>query len=83
MIYINALELINLCLREEILHEKDGMVCVYRSASATSPEGWCLEDKDILAKELMGDKEGQNALISALDKKGIKFMPTKYPMNGF
>lgn len=78
MIYINALELINACIENEILVEKDGGVFVYRNASANSKEGWYLDDKDILAKEIMADTEAQNALISALKEKGVEFIPTDY-----
>ena len=73
MKYINALNLLNLCVKHNILHEKDGGIFVYRNKGANSPEGWYLTDKDILSKELMNDARGQDALIDALNDKCIKF----------
>lgn len=78
MYYINALELINTCIQHDILKEKDGCVLVYRTASANSKEGWYLCDKDLVAKELMNDAEGQQILIDALKKKNVEFTPTDY-----
>lgn len=74
MIYINALELINTCIKNGILVEKEGYVFVLRKGK----KDWCLTDKDILAKELMDDKKGQETLISALRNKNVKFTPTEY-----
>ena len=69
MNYINALKLINTCIEHNLLHEENGGVFVYRKATPKSKEGWYLTDKDILAKELMKDKNGQETLISALKEK--------------
>lgn len=78
MIYINALELINVCVENEILQEVNGGVPVYRKATPTHKEGWYLTDKDLLAKELMQDTTGQNILITELKRKGVEFTPTDY-----
>ena len=78
MLYITALELINLAIENGVLMEQEGMIVVYRDASPTSEEGWYLEDKDTLAKELKESKEGQEAIISALREKNIEFKPTDY-----
>jgi hypothetical protein len=75
MFYINALHLINVCIDNNILKEKDKKVLVYRSGTPTSAEGWYLVDKDILAKELMNDKDGQDVLIEALKEKNVEFVP--------
>lgn len=73
MYYINAMKLINLCVQNNILNEKDNKIFVYRNKGEQSEEGWYLEPKDILAFELKDDKAGQEALISELKKKGIDF----------
>lgn len=78
MMYINSLNLINLCVKHNILKEKDGNIFVYRSKTETSKEGWYLEPKDMLAQELKDDKKGQETLISALKEKNIKFQPNTY-----
>lgn len=74
MIYINALELINACVENEILYEEKGYVFVLRKGE----KDLCPTDKDILAKELMKDEKGQQTLISALRKKNVEFTPTDY-----
>lgn len=78
MIFINALELINQCIEHNLLKEEDGKVFVYRNGTEKHKEGWYLTDKDILAKELMQDKEGQEILISALKEKNIEYTPTDF-----
>lgn len=80
MKYIDALNLLNLCVENEILSEKDGGIFVYRNAGEKSPEGWYLTDKDLLSKELMTDKEGQKVLIEALNEKGTKFEKMKFDL---
>lgn len=74
MIYINALELINACIENDILYEEKGYVFVLRDVK----EDLCPTDKDILAKELMNDEKGQQTLISALKKKNVEFTPKDY-----
>lgn len=78
MKYINALELINIALENNILTERDGGILVYREASHTNCEGWYLTEKDILAKELMSSEEGQKVIISALKKKNVEYTPKEY-----
>ena len=76
MIYLNALELINEAVKNDILEEKEGQILVYRKGTSQSKEGWYLSDKDIVAKELMNDEKGQGLLISALKQKNVEFKPT-------
>lgn len=84
MIYINALELINTCLDHGILKRYfnmdfyTGYVYVYKDAGKESKEGWYLENKDTLAKELMDNEEACGLLIDALKEKGIYFKATDY-----
>lgn len=78
MIYINALELINLCVKNGILQERDGEIFTYRSGTPKSKEGWYLTDKDLVAKEVMNDEDAQNQLIAALKEKNVEFTPTDF-----
>lgn len=74
MIYIDSLNIINLSIKHKILKENNhGNVYVYRDegSDGVNKAGWNLIDKDSLAKELMDDKNGQKALITALKNKGI------------
>ena len=76
MWYIDALFLINLCVKHGILQSRGSCVFIYRDAGANpeeSPEGWYLEQIDDVACELMNDEEGQRALISALQERGVAF----------
>lgn len=79
MYYINAMKLINLCVQNNILSEKDNKIFVYRNKGEQSEEGWYLEPKENLALELKNDKEGQEALILELKKKGINFQDHTMP----
>ncbi|MDF2880247.1 MAG: hypothetical protein K0R54_804 [Clostridiaceae bacterium] len=83
MIYINAIELINLCIEHDILKEENGEVPVYRQGTPKSKEGWYLTDKDTLAKELMNDEDGQNMLISVLKEKNVEFKPSHFDFELF
>lgn len=73
MFYIDALELINMSVKNGILKEQEGMVFVYRAKTNESNEGWSLTDKALLAQEIMRDEDGQEALINALKEKEIDF----------
>ena len=76
MIYIEAKKLVDLAVQHHVLNTQDGGILVYRHAGsdpAKSPEGWYLEDPEDIYHEIMGDTEGQNALIDALKEKGINF----------
>ena len=53
MRFIEALNLINLCVKHKVLAEMDGGIVVYRNGTETSPKGWYLERKEDLAQELM------------------------------
>lgn len=78
MIYINALNLINLCVKNKLLIEKDGKIFIYRNATLENEEGWYLDEKDFVAKELMNDEKSQRILIDALKKKNVNFIPKDY-----
>ena len=78
MLYINAVELIECCLKHGVLQTDYGRIAVYRSAGTNSPEGWYLEDKETVVREVMNDTEGQKVLIEALAQKGIMFKPTDF-----
>lgn len=76
MIYIEAKKLVDLAVQHHVLSTHDNGILVYRYAGsdpAKSPEGWYLEDPEDIYHEIMGDTEGQNALIDALKEKGINF----------
>jgi len=78
MFYINALELINVSVKNNILEESEERILVYRESTSKSKAGWHLTDKDTVAKELMNDEEGQKLLISALKEKNVDFIKTDY-----
>lgn len=78
MIYINALELINVSVENNILKEKEGKIFVYRAGTPKSKAGWYLSEKDFVAKELMNNEKGQRLLISALKEKNVDFVPKDY-----
>lgn len=79
MFYIDAIKLLNTCVKNNILHEDGGNIAVYKDSSNNSKEGWYLIPKDILAKKLMEDKDGQTQLIAALNKANVNFEPD-YPV---
>ena len=63
-------------MQHHVLSTHDNGILVYRYAGsdpAKSPEGWYLEAPEDIYHEIMGDTEGQNALIDALKEKGIDF----------
>lgn len=74
MFYIDALNLINLCIEHGILEqpEKDGYVLIIHK------NGPVLWEKDLLAKKLMLDFDGQGILLSALEEKNIQFEPFNF-----
>lgn len=74
MRYIDALKLINLCVQNNILKEIKGNILLYREGTPNSKEGWYLTDKDIVAKELMKDEEGQKKLVLELKKRNVEFI---------
>jgi hypothetical protein len=76
MIFIHVLELIDLCVKNDILQDMDGNIPVYRKGTDKCNEGWHLTEKHRLAQELMKDDGGQKALISALKGKNVEFIPS-------
>ena len=78
MKYINALELINLAVKNGMIKEKDGKIFICRKGTEKKKAGWYLEEKDLVAKELMKDENGQEIIISELKKRNINFVLTDY-----
>lgn len=72
MRFIEALNLINLCVKHKVLAEMDGGIAVYRNGTKTSPEGWYLERKEDLAQELMHDHQGIEALTTKLQELNVE-----------
>lgn len=71
-LYINMLQLLNTAVENNILAEKDGKIFVFRNSD--DDDGyWCLSDKDLIAKELMKDIEGQDIIKRSLEEKGVIF----------
>lgn len=76
IIYIEAKKLVDLAVQHHVLSTHDNGILVYRYAGSDPeqfPESWYLEDPEDIYHEIMGDTEGQNALIAALKEKGIDF----------
>lgn len=73
MKYIKALELINLAVEHNILHEQDGKVATYMQFEDNRKNGWYLVDKEYATQSLMRSTEGQSLIISELSNKGIQF----------
>lgn len=71
MRFIDALNLIQLCVEQEILQTVDGQVAVYRNGTHRCPEGWYLMSDHDLAQKLMSDPKGINALTTELQKRNI------------
>lgn len=78
MKFIHALELIDLCVKNEILQDVNGVIPVYRERNADNKEGWYLIRKHDLAQELMRDVEGEKLLISSLKEKNVDFLPSVF-----
>lgn len=74
MMYIKALELVNLALENEILHEKDGYIAIYRTFTDRE-DGWYLTPKEHVIQNLMRSEHGQSLIIDKLSSKGIDFVP--------
>lgn len=76
MIFIDAFNLINECVNNNILKQENDMILVYRKATETCKEGLYFTAKVDLAFEVMTDEYGQKKLIEELKKKGVLFKPT-------
>lgn len=72
MKYINALDLINLCIENDLLKVVDGYIPVYKEGENIK-SGWYGYNKEDLAQELMYDEKGYNYLIAKLKELGIEF----------
>ena len=85
MYFINARQLISECVANGVLHTIDGDVVIYREQGSSEefPAGWYKESIDDLARELMEDEVGQEALIGALREKGVEFKPLYDPIRWF
>ena len=76
MIYVEAKRLVDLAVQYNVLSTQDSGILIYRNAGSDPenyPEGWYLENKEDVYRDVMDDTEGQNALINALKEKGIDF----------
>lgn len=60
--YIEAIELVEKCVKNRVLQETESHIFIERTT------GWYLEPKDMVAKDLMYDKEGRDILTAALKK---------------
>ena len=74
MRFIDALNLIQLCVEQEILQTVDGQVAVYRNGTDRCPEGWYLISDHDLAQKLMSDPQGIDALTTELQKRNIPLL---------
>lgn len=79
MRFIEALNLINLCVKHKVLAEMNGGIAVYRNGTETSPEGWYLERKEDLAQELMHDHQGIKILTDKLQELKVETDSIWYP----
>lgn len=79
MLYIHALQLIDLCVKYGLLKEEDGNLLVYLNKTEQNEEGWFWMDKNLVAKQLMRDKEGQEVALQALNEKGVEYVPFNCP----
>lgn len=76
MIYVEAKRLVDLAVQYNVLSTQDSGILIYRNTGSDPekyPEGWYLENKEDVYRDVMADAEGQKALISALKVKGIDF----------
>lgn len=71
MCFIDCLNLLNLCVKNEILNCKNDLILICRKKD--SKENYVWEEISDVAQELMYDKEGQHILIEELKKKDIIF----------
>lgn len=69
MYFIDALNIINLCVDHQILTTHEELVLVQHE------NGPVLWDKSLLAQELMHDEEGQAVLLNTLKEKGVEHTP--------
>lgn len=71
MCFIDCLNLLTLCVKNEILNCKDDLILICRKKD--SKEDYVWEEISDVAQELMYDEEGQHILIEELKKKDIIF----------
>ena len=81
MLYIDAKDLVDLCLDNAILQGKKGKwIAIYHQASKTNPneypEGWYKDDYEETIHELMKDDDAINLFLNALAEKDILFIPS-------
>lgn len=81
MLYIDAKELVDLCLGTGILQGEKGVwIAIYHQASKTNPneypEGWYKDDYEETIHELMKDDDAINLFLNALAEKDILFIPS-------
>ena len=79
MKYIEALRLIDISVKSGVIKELEGKIFVYREGTPYSREGWYLDEKDTVAKELMKNKQGKEILVDELLLNNReKLEPTDY-----
>lgn len=73
MKYIDAKELVELSVKNNILKTHSEHILLYREAKDEFKEGWYATPKEDVIHIIMNDKIGQDALINALKNEGIIF----------
>lgn len=81
MLYIDAKDLVDLCLDNGILQgEKGKWIAIYHQASKTNPkeypEGWYQDDYEETIHELMKDDAAINLFLNALAETDVLFVPS-------
>ena len=83
VLYIDAKELVDLCLDNGILQGEKGVwIAIYHQASKTNPkeypEGWYQDDYEETIHELMKDDDAINLFLTTLAEKDILFIPSLF-----
>lgn len=84
MYYINAKKLVDMAIEHGILQTKDGCILIYRNAGTDPvkyPEGWYLEDFELVYQEVTKNKNAQRLLIAALSRNGVVFKEIQIDCN--
>lgn len=81
MLYIDAKELVDLCLDNGILQgEKGAWIAIYHQASKTNPKeypkGWYKDDYEETIHEVMKDDNAINLFLNTLSENNILFVPS-------
>ena len=80
MLYIDARELLALCVEHHVIHAvtANGQVGigVYMSGSEKRPDGWYLIPMEDAIQDVMRKDDAISAMINALKDKGVEFVPS-------